>query len=84
MNINLDLYTNILMTREIQYKILTNPNYIKYLRENSYWYKELNRNNNFKEFENEVKNNYKLRTIDKIEKVTDTLDFMSKIMSTLK
>ena len=84
MNINLDLYTNILMTREIQYKILTNPNYIKYLRENSYWYKELNRNNSFKEFENEVKNNYKLRTIDKIEKVTDTLDFMSKIMSTLK
>ncbi len=71
------------MTRETQYKILTNPNYLKYLRENSYWYKELNRNNNLKSFENEVKINYKLRTIDKVEKVTDTLDFISKIMSTL-
>ena len=71
------------MTREIQYKLLNNPNYIKYLRENSYWYKILNRTNDFKSFENEVKNNYKLRTIDKIEKVTDTLDFMSKILSTI-
>ena len=72
------------MTRDIQYKIISNPNYIKYLRENSYWYKELNRNGNFKSFENEVKINMKLRTIDKVEKVTNTLDFMSKIISTLK
>ena len=72
------------MTREIQYKLLSNPNYIRYLRENSYWYKELNRNNNFKDFIEDMKNKYKLRTIDKIEKFTDTLDFISKIMSTLK
>lgn len=72
------------MTRETQYKIKMNPNYIKYLRENSFWYKELNRNDDFKLFENEVKNNYKLRTIDKIEKVTDSLDFIARIMSTLK
>lgn len=72
------------MTREIQYKLLNNPNYVRYLRENSYWYKILNRTNDFKSFENEVKNNYKLRTIDKIEKVTETLDFMGKIISTFK
>ena len=72
------------MTREIQYKLLNNPNYVRYLRENSYWYKILNRTNDFKSFENEVKNNYKLRTIDKIEKVTETLDFMGKIISMLK
>jgi len=72
------------MTREIQYKLLSNPNFVKYLRENSYWYKILNRTNDFKSFENEVKNNYKLRTIDKIEKVTETLDFMGKIISTFK
>ena len=72
------------MTRETQYKIKMNPNYIKYLRENSFWYKELNRNDDFKLFENEVKNNYKLRTIDKIEKVTDSLDFIARIMSVLK
>ena len=72
------------MTREIQYKLLNNPNYVRYLSENSYWYKILNRTNDFKSFENEVKNNYKLRTIDKIEKVTETLDFMGKIISMLK
>lgn len=72
------------MIRQIQYKLNTNPNYIKYLRENSYWYKELNRKNNFKDFENEVKKNYKLRITDKVEKITDTMDFVSKIMSTLK
>ena len=71
------------MIRHIQYKLNTNPNYIKYLRENSYWYKELNRKNNFKDFENEVKKNYKLRITDKVEKITDTMDFVSKIMSTL-
>ena len=71
------------MIRQIQYKLNTNPNYIKYLRENSYWYKELNRKNNFKDFENEVKKNYKLRITDKVEKITDTMDFVSKIMSTL-
>ncbi len=72
------------MTKELQNKILTNPNYKKYLRENSFWYKELNRNNDFKKFEEEVKINYKLRTIDKIEKAGDTLDFVSKLMSVLK
>lgn len=72
------------MTRDIQYKLRTNPNYIKFLRENSYWYKELNRNNDFKSFEREVKNVLKLNTLNKVEKVTNTLDFVSKIMSTLQ
>lgn len=72
------------MTRETQYKIISNPNYIKYLRENSYWYKLLNRYDNFKEFEEEVKINYKLRPIDKTAKLIDTLDFASKLFETLK
>ena len=28
----------------LQYKIKSNPNYIRFLRENSNWYKYLNRN----------------------------------------
>ena len=71
------------MTRDTQFKIKSNPIYIKYLRENSYWYKLLNRYNDFKSFENEVKINYKLRTIDKVEKVTDTIDFVSKLINVL-
>ena len=72
------------MTRDIQVKLRSNPIYIKYLRENSYWYKLLNRNNDFKTFEEEVKINYKLRTVDKVEKIGDTIDLVSKLMSALK
>jgi len=40
------------MSLDIQYKIINNINYKKYLRTHSYWYKYLNRNPNiFKKFE---------------------------------
>ncbi len=56
------------MRIDIQFKLKANPNYIKYLRENSYWYKILLRNpNSFEKFIEEVKTNYRLRTVDKIE-----------------
>ena len=35
------------MNVDIQYRLKSNPNDIKYLREKSYWYKFLNRNKNF-------------------------------------
>ena len=39
------------MTLDIQFKIKNNANYLRYLRENSFWYKELNRNpENYKKF----------------------------------
>ena len=31
------------MNLDIQFKIKNNPNYQRYIRENSYWYKILNR-----------------------------------------
>ena len=73
------------MSIEVQYKLRENPNYIKYLRENSRWYKYLNRNpNNFKNFEEEVKREYKLTTSDRILKTLETLEMMEKILSTFK
>ena len=58
------------MNVDIQYRLKSNPNDIKYLREKSYWYKFLNRNKNyFKQFEEEVKTAYKLRASDKFETV---------------
>ena len=55
------------MNVEIQYRLRSNPNDIKYLREKSYWYKFLNRNKNyFKQFEEEMKKEYKLTPEDKI------------------
>ena len=70
------------MTLDIQFKLKSNPNYIKYLRENSYWYKILTRDPSmFKEFISEVKKNYKLRPIDKIEDAISTIEMISTIMN---
>ena len=73
------------MRLDIQFKLKSNPNYIKYLRENSYWYKILTRDPNmFKEFVNEVKINYKLRPIDKIEDAISTIEMLGMIMNSMK
>ena len=73
------------MKIDLQYKIRENEYYLRYLRENSAWYKLLNRNpNNFKTFEEEVKTTYKLTKADRISKTLDTIEMMEKILSTLK
>lgn len=73
------------MNLDTQFKLKNNPLYIKYLRENSYWYKILNREpNSFKAFEDEVKINYKLRPEDRISQALDYIEMLETIMSTLK
>lgn len=73
------------MILDLQFKIKNNPNYQRYLREHSYWYKTLNRDpSTFRVFEEEVKDAYQLRTSDKISKALDTLEMVSALMSTLK
>lgn len=73
------------MSLELQFKLKQNPLYIRFLRENSYWYKYLNRDiSYFKEFEIEMKKVYKLNPSDKISRVIDTFDMVQSILSTLK
>ena len=73
------------MRLDIQYKLKSNPNYINYLHENSYWYKLLNRNpESVVEFINEVKKNYKLRSTDKITKALDMIELLESVITTLK
>ena len=73
------------MNLDTQFKLKTNPIYIKYLRENSYWYKLLNREpNSFKSFEEELKLNYKLRPSDRLSQALDYIEMFETIMSTLK
>ena len=73
------------MTLDTQFKLKSNPLYIKYIRENSYWYKILNREpNRFNEFVEEVKTNYKLRPTDRINKALSTFEMLSAIFSSLK
>ena len=73
------------MSLDLQFKIKSNPNYIRFLRENSYWYKYLNRDEAyFKQFEEEVKTAYKLRTSDKVNKALTTVEMIQTVLSTLK
>ena len=73
------------MTLDVQFKLKSNPLFIKYLHENSYWYKILNRDPDmFSVFVEEVKKNYKLRTSDKINEALSTFEMLSTIFSTLK
>ena len=73
------------MNIELQYKIRNNSNDLRYLREKSYWYKYLNRNKNYiQKFEEEMKENYKIRTEDRMEKLANSLDMMSKLINILQ
>ena len=73
------------MSLELQFKIKNNPNYLKYLRYHSNWYKELNRNPaNFALFEEKVREEYRLRPVDRIGKALEMLEMAQMIMSTLK
>lgn len=73
------------MILDIQFRIKNNPYYQRYIRENSYWYKILNRNPEaFKQFEEEVKERYQLRPIDRISRALESLEMMTSIFSVLK
>lgn len=73
------------MSLELQFKIKNDPNLARYLREHSYWYKILNRDpSSIAQFEEEVKDAYKLRTSDKINHVLDTLEVLQTLMSTMR
>lgn len=73
------------MTLDLQFKLKQDPLYIRFLRENSYWYKYLNRNPDyFKEFVSEMKDVYKLNPGDRINKIIDTVDMIGTLLSTFK
>ena len=73
------------MKLELQVKIKNNPLYIRFLRENSMWYKILNRYpNQFKEFEENVKKTYQLRLSDRFSKLTQYLELFQTIVSNIK
>ncbi len=72
------------MPLEIQFKLKENPLYIKYLRENNIWYKRLIRDpSSFNIFVEEMKIKYKLRPTDKLNKVADTINVVSNLLSSM-
>lgn len=56
-----------------------------YLRENSYWYKSLNRDQYMlKQLETEMKKKYKLTPEDKIEKIANSINMISTFIDVLR
>ncbi len=72
---------------DIKVKLIldSNPDYKRYLRSNSYWYKTLMRNPEMMDvFVSEVKEKYKLRATDKINNFIDKIDMVSKLINVLR
>lgn len=69
----------------IKINILQNPDLKRYLKENSYWYKYLNRDPNYlKIMTEEMKKKYKLTPIDKLEKINNNMSIASEVLKILK
>ena len=73
------------MNLETMFKIKSNPNLVRYLHENSYWYKILNRNPNMINKMNEdMKKAYKMTVSDKIDDINSKMNLVKAFMDTLK
>ena len=73
------------MRLDVIMKIKNNENYLRYLRENSYWYKYLNRDPKaLNDFVEKVKVDYRLRPVDRISDALSTLEIVSKFVSAFK
>ncbi len=73
------------MQVEVRLKIKKDSNLYRYLRENSYWYKYLNRNPIYiKQLEEEMKEKYRLRSVDKIENISNTMKMLQSFLEIMK
>ena len=73
------------MSIDIIMRINNDPLQKRFLRENSYWYKYLNRNTlYYKDFINDMKNKYKLTPQDKLNKVIDNINMLNTFLEVLK
>ena len=73
------------MNLETQFKIKNNPMLQKYIRENSYWYKVLNRKPEYiNKMIDDMKEKYKLRFEDKIEDLNSKMNLVKAFMDALK
>lgn len=72
------------MSTLVQNEILSDEKLHKYLRENSNWYKYLNRSDTYlKDFKTFIKKKYKLGALDKLENGINTIDLVSNIIGNI-
>lgn len=69
----------------LQKKLMEDEKMAELLKQNSYWFKNLNRKEeSYKDFIQEMKVKYNLRVTDKINEAIDNIDLISSILETLK
>lgn len=73
------------MSLELQYKIMSDIRQINFLKENSYWYKYLNRSTRYyKNFLDDMREKYKLKPSDKIDKIISDIEMINSFLEVLK
>ena len=73
------------MTLDIQFKVNSNPNYQRFIRENPIWYKILNRDPlEFKNFNDAVRDRYGLKVTDRINKMFENINTLQTFLDVLK
>lgn len=72
------------MRYDVKESIYKDENLLIYLRENSGWYKRLNRNENLENMVNEMKERYGLRFRDKVDKIGTGIDIINAFMNVTK
>ncbi len=73
------------MRLDLIYKIQNNNNLHRYLRENSYWYKLLNRNPSLiSKMEEDMKKAYKLTFEDKMDDLNNKINLVKGFMNIVK
>ncbi len=69
----------------IQQKLNEDKKMDAFLKQNSYWFKELNRNSdNYQNFVNAMREKYHLKMTDRISDAIDSIDLISGILETMK
>lgn len=72
------------MRYDVKESIYKDENLLRYLRENSGWYKLLNRNESLENMANEMKERYGLRFRDKVDKIGTGIDIINAFMNVTK
>lgn len=73
------------MRLDIQNRLMQDPKMANYLKQNSEWYKYLNRNPlNYEKFIKTMKEQYKIRATDKLNDVVENIDLVSNILNIIK
>lgn len=73
------------MSIDLQYKIASDINLNRFLKEYSYWYKYLNRSDEyFKDFVLDMKDKYELKVSDRFNKMLDNISMLQMFVDVFK